>query len=65
VKKLTGTMTTKGFIHYYDYKGIQLPVRVKKCKPENSSGPRPPVIVDDCLVFVLPGGEDFISEREL
>lgn len=34
--------------------------KVKSC-PNVDSRPRPPVTVDDYLVFALPGGGDYVS----
>jgi len=67
MKQLKGIETRHGLIEYYNYNGIKLPVKLEfKSNPAASTlrNPRPPVILDNMYVFALPGGGDFISDRE-
>ena len=61
--KKEGVMTTKGLIKYMTHPSgkFQMPVLCKPAKNVVTSGPRPPLLIHGCLVFAMPGGEEFIS----
>jgi len=64
VTKKGGTITTRGWIPHLKVGKINMPVRVKLSKSFNNAHmPKPPVLKNGCLVFVTPGGGDYIDNR--
>ena len=58
---MNGTMTTRGFIEYYRYKGINCPVALKPTYNHTALHRlRPPKEESGFLVYVLPGGREFV-----
>ena len=60
----TGTETTWGFIEHLELDGVLMPVKLNyppSRNPHCVEGLRPPKIVDDCVVFVKPGGIEYLS----
>ncbi len=54
------TLTTRGYINFLHLFGRIMPVKLKLSKTV-SGKPRPPALANHFLVFVEPGGGDYVS----
>jgi len=61
-----GTLTTRGFIKHLKHPdGFYMPVKVKPALVTVNGEPRPPLIRSGLLIFVLPGGGEYISNMTI
>ena len=63
---LGSTLTSEGYIPYLQHDGMLLPVKLdipKRLPVADLKRPQPPLRRGDYLVFVLPGGGEYVSNR--